>query len=214
MVKVPEGYRSRNVEDRRTGGTSRSGGGADLLGGMLGGNAMGGGLLGGLAKAALPMILGSIMRGGSGGGGGGLGGLLGSMLGGGGGSAPKMSAQERDEADDHATLLIRAMVNAAKADGKVEQEEIDNIVGRLGEVDEHEAAFLRAELQKPLDVAGYCRSVPEELAEEAYAFSVMGMRLDTQQEAQYLGAVAQELKLDPRLCNQIHEKLGVPPIFT
>ena len=41
----------------------------------------------------------------------------------------------------------------------------------------------------------------------------MGMRLDTQQEAQYLGAVAQGLKLDPGTANAIHEKLGVPPIF-
>ena len=86
-------------------------------------------------------------------------------------------------------------------------------MSRLGEVDEQEAAFLRSELQAPLDVDGYCRSVPDELAEEAYAFSVMGMRLDTQQEAQYLGAVAQGLKLDPGTANAIHEKLGVPPIF-
>ncbi len=210
MVKVPQGYRSRNVQDRRSGMSVRQGGGADLLGSMLGSNATGGSLLGTIGKAALPMILGSLMRGGRGGGGG-LGGLLGSMFGG--GSTPQMSAAERDEADDHATLLLRAMVNAAKADGKVDQEEVDNIVGRLGEVDEQEAAFLRSELQAPLDVAGYCRSVPQELAQQAYAFSVMGMRLDTQQEAQYLGAVAQGLKLQPGVCNEIHEKLGVPPIF-
>lgn len=208
MVKVPEGYRSRNVQDRRTGGSAQRGG-ADLLGGMLGGNATGGGLLATIGKAALPMILGSIMGGRSSGGG--LGGLLGSMLGG--GSKPQMSAVERDEADDQATLLLRAMVNAAKADGQVDKEEIDNIVKRLGEVDEHEAAFLKAELQAPLDVEGYCRSVPDELTQQAYAFSVMGMRLDTQQEAQYLGAMAQGLRLNPEICNSIHEKLGIPPIF-
>ena len=212
MVKVPQGYRSRNVQDRRSGGSARRGGGADLLGGMLGSNATGGGLLGTLGKAALPMILGSLMRGRSGGsGGGGLGGLLGSMLGG--GAAPEMSATERDEADDHATLLLRAMVNAAKADGQVDKEEVDNIVSRMGEVDEQEAAFLRAELQAPLDVDAYCQSVPDELSQQAYAFSVMGMRVDTQQEAQYLGAVAQGLRLDPKTCNSIHEQLGVPPIF-
>ena len=211
MVKVPQGYRSRNVQDRRSGGSARRGGGADLLGGMLGGNATGGGLLGTIGKAALPMILGSIMGGRRGSGGGGLGGLLGSMLGG--GSEPQMSAVERDEADDQATLLLRAMVNAAKADGQVDKEEIDNIVKRLGDVDEQEAAFLQSELQAPLDIEGYCRSVPDELTEQAYAFSVMGMRLDTQQEAQYLGAMAQGLRLNPEICNAIHEKLGVPPIF-
>ena len=170
---------------------------------MLGGNATGGGLLGTIGKAALPMILGSIMGGRRGSGGGGLGGLLGSMLGG--GSEPQMSAVERDEADDQATLLLRAMVNAAKADGQVDKEEIDNIVKRLGDVDEQEAAFLQSELQAPLDIEGYCRSVPDELTEQAYAFSVMGMRLDTQQEAQYLGAMAQGLRLNPEICNAIHE---------
>jgi len=159
------------------------------------------------------MILGSLMRGrGGGSSGGGLGGLLGSMFGG--GDAPEMSGAERDEADDQATLLIRAMVNAAKADGQVDQEEIDNIVKRLGDVDEQEATFLRQELQAPLDLDGFLRTVPDELSEQVYAFSVLGMRLDTQQEAQYLGAVAQGLRLDANSANAIHEQLGVPTIFS
>ena len=65
----------------------------------------------------------------------------------------------------------------------------------------------------PLDVDAYCRSVPGNLAEQAYAFSVMGMKLDTQREAQYLGAVAQGLRLDARTCNAIHDELGAPQIF-
>ncbi len=189
-------------------------GGADLLGSMLGGNSIGGGLLGTLGKAALPMILGSVLGGGRGGGGGGLGGLLGAMLGGGGGGATQMSAAERDEADDEATLLVRAMCNAAKADGQIDKEEVEAIVGRLGEVDEHEAEFVRNELRSPLDLDTFVREVPKELAQQVYAFSLFGMRLDTQQEARYLGAVAQGLRLDPKVCNAIHEKLGAPQIFT
>ncbi len=211
MVNVPKGYRSRNVNDRR--GSGRQGGGADLLGGMLGGNAMGGGLLGSIGKAALPMILGSLMRG-RGRSGGGLGGLLGGLLGGG-KEDPRaqMTDDERDQVDDDATLLLRAMINAAKADGQIDKEEINNIVGRLGELDDNEKQFLQAEFNTPLDVAAFCNTVPDEMNEEVYAFSVMGMRLDTQQEAQYLASVAQGLRLDPKSCNAIHEKLGVPPIF-
>jgi len=180
---------------------------------MLGGNAMGGGLLGTIGKAALPMILGSLMRG-RGGSGGGLGGLLGGMLGGGKSQADATSRDERDQIDDEATLLLRAMINAAKADGKIEKEEVDNIVQRLGDLDAAEKQFLEAEFKAPLDVSAFCATVPDELNEEAYAFSVMGMRLDTQQEAQYLGAVAQGLRLDPKVCNAIHDKLGAPKIFT
>ena len=193
MVNVPKGYRSRNVNDRRS-----SGSGANILGGMLGGGG-GGSLLGTLARSALPMILGSVLRG-RGRSGGGLGGMLGGMLGGGGNEkADAMSAEDRDAIDDDATLLLRAMINAAKADGQIDKEEIENITSRLGDIDADEKAF--------------CATVPDELNEEAYAFSVMGMRLDSQQEAQYLGAVAQGLRLDPNTCNAIHEKLGVPPIF-
>lgn len=210
MVKVPEGYRSRNVNDRRTATGGRGRGGSDLLGGMLGGNATGGGLLGSLGSAALTSILGSML---GGGGGGGLGGLLGSILGGGSSSAPELTSDQRDEADDQATLLLRAMVNAAKADGRIDQDEMDNIVKRMGDIDEEEAAFLRAELQAPLDISDYCSTVPEEMAQQAYAFSVLGMKLDTQQEANYLGAMAQGLRLDPRVCNEIHTKLGAPTIF-
>jgi len=212
MVNVPKGYRSRNVNDRRgAGGGGR--GGADILGGMLGGGG-GGSLLGTLGRAALPMILGSVMRG-RGRSGGGLGGMLGSLLGGGkdDDDAKSFSDEERDAMDDDATLLLRAMINAAKADGQIDKEEIDNITSRMGDLDAEEKAFLESEFQAPLDVAAYCSTVPEELNEEAYAFSVMGMRLDSNQEAQYLGAVAQGLNLDPRTCNAIHEKLGVPPIF-
>lgn len=214
MVKVPEGYRSKNVEDRRSGGSSRrSGGSADLLGSMLGGNSNGGGLLGSLIKSgALTAVLGSVLGGGSSRGGGGLGGLLGGMLGGG---APQRSnaTRQRGPEDEDAEILIRAMINAAKADGQIDKQEVEAIVGRLGEIDAKEKAFLEHELAQPLDVADFCSEVPKELAQQAYAFSLLGMKLDTQQEAQYLGAVAQGLRLDPNTCNAIHDKLGAPHIF-
>ena len=214
MVKVPEGYRSKNVEDRRrSGGGSapppRSGGGgmSDLLGGMLGANATGGGLLGSLlGSGGLTSILGSVL------GGGGLGSLLGSALGAD-SAPPALSDDDRRQADDQATILVQAMINAAKADGRIDQAEVDHIVSRLGEIDQAEAEFLRNEFRAPLDLEAWSRSVPADMAQQAYAFSLMGMKLDTQQEAQYLGAVAQRLGLDSRTCNAIHDKLGAPKIF-
>lgn len=188
------------------GGGGGGGGGLGALAGLLGG----GGGAGGLGALA------GLLGGGGGGqqsqqpqqssGGGGLGGLLSSLAG---GQAPQAQPQEQDQA----TLLVRAMCNAAKADGQIDKSEVKNIVDRLGEVDQAEAEFLQQELQAPLDVAGFVRSVPSDLAQQVYAFSLMGMRLDTQQEAQYLGAVAQGLRLDPNECNQIHAKLGAPQIY-
>jgi len=211
MVNVPKGYRSTNVSDQRTGGSSL--GGADLLGGMLGGNAIGGGLLGTIGKAALPMILGSLMRG-RGKSGGGLGGMLGGLLGGGKNKAEAVSPEERDQMDDDATLLLRAMINAAKADGTIEQDEVDNIVTRLGDLDNNEKQFLETEFKAPLDLEAFVATVPNELDEEVYAFSLMGIRLDTKQEAQYLASLAQGLGISPSTANAIHDKLGVQKIFS
>ncbi len=183
------------------GGGGGGGGGLGALAGLLGGGGGGGGGLGALAG----MLGGGGQK--SGGGGGGLAGLLGGLAGGGANEpAPEKESNE-------AVLLIQAMVNAAKADGQVAKEEVQNIVGRLGEISQAEATFLREQLEAPMDLEGFLRSVPGHMAEQVYAFSLMGMKLDTQREAQYLGVVAQGLNLSKDIANQIHSKLGVPTIF-
>lgn len=188
-----------------------------LLGGAMGGGGQpqqggGGGLLGTLAKAAM---------GGALGGGGaapaqqapapGAGGLLGALLGGGGAApAPAQKAQlETPAAVDEATLLIRAMCNAAKADGQVDQQEQQNIVGRLGDVSDAERNFVVQELSAPLDLAGFAGSVPAGLAPQVYALSVMTVKVDTPQEAKYLNDLGQALKLDNQTLGAIHQQLGV-----
>lgn len=189
------------------GGGGGGGGGLGALAGLLGGaGGSSGGGAGGLG--ALAGMLGGGGGASAGGAGGGLGALLGGLAGGG---APAQRAQPKEEND--AVLLIKAMCNAAKADGQIDQAEIKNIVGRLGEVDRAEAEFLEQELRAPLDLEGFLQSVPNDMAQQVYAFSLMGMKLDTQREAQYLGAVAQGLRVDPNVANQIHAKLGAPQIF-
>jgi uncharacterized membrane protein YebE (DUF533 family) len=210
-----------------------SGLGGKLLGGLLGG---GGGSTGG---GGLGSVLGSVLGGGGGqqaASGGGIGGLLGGLLGGGGGApaqsggggisdllgavlggggkAPEVPPEQKAAANDQATVLIRAMVNAAKSDGRIDQTEQDNIVSKLGEeVSEAEVEFLRQEFAAPLDVAGFARSVPNGLEQQVYFLSLTSIELDTQNEAKYLGELAQSLKLDPNVCNQIHDQVSAPRIF-
>ena len=185
---------------------------------------LGGGLLGGLLgggkeqpqQSASPLggIMG-LLGGGGQAGGGGIGGLLGGLLGGGGGQeqTPAAVAPAPQQAQDQATVMIQAMINAAKSDGRVDQSEVDNILGRLGDVSEAEANFLREEFQKPLDVQGFANTVPKGMEQQIYALSLTSIELDTQNEAQYLADLGQNLQLTPQLCNQIHEKLGAPTIF-
>ena len=209
-----------------------SGLGGKLLGGLLGG---GGGATGG---GGLGSVLGSVLGGGGGqAGGGGLGGMLGGMLGGGGaeeqqqaggggiggllgsvlgggGSAPEIPQEHQAEANDQATVLIRAIVNAAKSDGRIDQSEQDNIVSKLGDdVSEDEVNFLKSEFAAPLDVAGFARSVPKGLEQQVYFLSLTSIELDTQEEAKYLGQLAQAMNLAPDTCNQIHDQLKAPRIF-
>ncbi len=190
-----------------------SGLGSGLLGGLLGG-----GKEEQPQQSASPLggIMG-LLGGGGGGGpaGGGIGGLLGGLLGGGGGQeqTPAAVAPAPQQAQDQATVMIQAMINAAKSDGRVDQSEVDNILGRLGDVSEEEANFLREEFQKPLDVKGFANTVPKGMEQQVYALSLTSIELDTQNEAQYLADLGQNLQLTPQLCNQIHEKLGAPTIF-
>jgi uncharacterized membrane protein YebE (DUF533 family) len=120
---------------------------------------------------------------------------------------------DEHEANSRAEILIRAMINAAKSDGHVDEQERQNILQRVGDVDREEAAFLRHELSSPLDVQGFIRSVPRGMEREVYAMSLMGIALDEDAEAQYLLQLAQGLGLNAETCNSIHRDLGAPEIF-
>ena len=120
---------------------------------------------------------------------------------------------DNNEANNRAEILIRAMINAAKADGHVDDEERQNILQRVGDVGEEELAFLDHELSSPLDVDGFIQSIPEGMGSEVYAMSLMGIQLDENAEAEYLFQLAQGLGLDAETCNNIHRELGAPEIF-
>jgi uncharacterized membrane protein YebE (DUF533 family) len=217
------------------GGQSSSGGGlGNILGSVLGGGASQSGtgglgdLLGGGSNRSqgsgnLTDLLGGLLGGGAGGAG--LGGLLGaamSQFGGQQGAQPVAQFKSSDhlpqgveyqQASDQATLLIRAMINAAKADGKVDSEEQKRILDKLGEITQDEMAFVRDELARPLDLEGFTRSIPQGMEQQVYAISLMAIDLDSQAEAQYLHNLAQASGISPQVSNQIHQQFGAQPIY-
>lgn len=198
------------------------GGILEQLGGAQGGSGGLGGLLGGLAGAA-----------GGGAAAGGLGGLLGSLAG---------ATQNRPQQDNAsfgevlnsqfdetpveaiepsagqeaaAALMLRAMIQATKADGELDDAEKQNLIDRLGgDVDAEEAAFVQAEMQRPLDVQGLVNDTPNVLGPQVYAMSVLGIDLDSKAEAQYLHQLAQGFGMEPASVNAIHDQLGVPQLYT
>ncbi len=210
------------------GGAPQSGGGG--LGGMLGGLLGGGGQPQSAPTArggagGMGDLLGSLLGGGQAQGqGGGLGGLLGGAVAKyaqsqnpgapAGAAAQLMPAGMSDaQAEQQATVIVRAMINAAKADGQVDQKELQQITGKMGQMDQDEIQWLRTEISVPLDVKSFVASVPRGMEQQIYAMSLMAIDLDTQQEAKYLHELAQGLGIPANVCNQLHEQLGAPKIF-
>jgi uncharacterized membrane protein YebE (DUF533 family) len=215
------------------GSSSQSSGGGglgDILGSVLGGgnsSSSGGGGLGDL--------LGSVLGGGKSSGGGGLDDLLKGGLGGLLGGAIAKHAQTVDpdaptpmpddygmlpsdmephKANEQATLLIKAMINAAKSDGSFDKTEQQALLKKLGNVTRDEMEFIQNEFNKPVDVNGFANEVPRGMEHQIYALSLSAIDLDAQSEANYLGQLAQALRISPEEANQIHSQLGAPKIFS
>jgi uncharacterized membrane protein YebE (DUF533 family) len=184
----------------RTQGSGQSGGGGltDLLGGLLGGGGAGGAGLGGLLGAAMSQF----------------GGQQGAQAAAHFKSSDHLpQGMDYQQATDQATLLIRAMINAAKADGQVDSEEQQKILDRLGDITQDEIDFVRNELAQPLDFEGFVGAIPQGLEQQVYAISLMAIDLDSQAEAQYLHKLAQATGISPQVSNQIHQQFGAQQIY-
>jgi uncharacterized membrane protein YebE (DUF533 family) len=225
-----------------TGGQGQAGsaGGSlqNMLGGLLGGGAAGGavgsGGLGGLLES-----LGSGGRQGSAQGG--LGGLLGGLAGAGllgslGGAMGNAPAQTNDsfgavlnsqfdqtpepaivpsrDQEAAAALMLAAMIQAAKSDGTFDDAEKEKLLGHLGDINAEEAAFVKAQMQAPVDIEALVANTPDGMGQQVYAMSVMAIDLDTQDEAQYLHKLATAYGMQPAEVNEIHAQLGVPSLYT
>jgi uncharacterized membrane protein YebE (DUF533 family) len=112
-----------------------------------------------------------------------------------------------------ARLLLRAMIAAARADGRLDGEErrrlFDRIVGLdLGEA---ERADLYAELEKPVTPDQLAAAVvgPAQAA-EVYAASLLAIDVDTPAERAYLSLLAGRLALDDELVASLHREAGIP----
>lgn len=127
---------------------------------------------------------------------------------------PRPAPRAREQDNEEAATLIRAMIYAAKADGRVDRTEQEKIVERLGEVSREEAQFVRHEFQRNITPQEFARGVPRGLEQQVYAMSVLAIDLDSNPEAQYLHQLAQALDISPKACNQIHQQLGAPALYS
>jgi len=120
-----------------------------------------------------------------------------------------VSPQQQAAVEADSMIIIKAMINAAKADGHIDQQEFEKIVGKLS-TDEEKQLFL-TEVGKPMDTQALIDAAKgrPDLAAQIYAASLLAIVVDTPQETAYLQDLASRLGLSPQVTGHIEQSLGV-----
>jgi uncharacterized membrane protein YebE (DUF533 family) len=119
--------------------------------------------------------------------------------------------QITDQTQAEPMVLFRAMIAAARADGHIDEAEHTHIIGeaeKLGLGGDF-AALISQELNQPLSAAHVAANVSSPIvAAEVYALSLAVVDSANPQEAAYLDALAEALKLDPGLKSSIEAEVA------
>jgi uncharacterized membrane protein YebE (DUF533 family) len=212
------------------------GGGGGGLGGIVGnvlseaGRAVGGNQ--NLALGGLGALAGAIFGGGGKSMGGALGGGLMALLGAMAFNAFKGSGQgtgkvplglvepqteaDREELENRSALVLKAMINAAKADGKIDESEAHRIVGKLqeGGADSEGQRYVLELMRSPMETEKLIAAAQghPNLAAQLYAASLMAIEVDTPAEKKYLEQLAVGLRLSPEVAQRIQTMVGLQPV--
>jgi len=181
-----------------------------LLGGLRGSPARG--AVGGAALAVLGQIAMSALQKGAGGASPGQAGLAEAGASTPVGSGHQDASPDAVQDDASAELLLRAMINAAKADGQIDGTEMNNILNKLDEAGAGQETkdFVLAEMRRPLDLDSLVADVRTPgLAAAVYAASTMAIKVDTPAEQNYLSQLASRLGISQEVRASLDASLGV-----
>ena len=123
------------------------------------------------------------------------------------------TADEHAELERHSELILKAMINAAKADGRIDETEMSRILGKIQEfgAEPAEVDFVRAEMARPMDTAGLVTAAQgnPQLGAELYAASLLAIEVDSPVEKDYLAQLASSLGLSPEVAAHLHTSAGL-----
>ncbi len=123
------------------------------------------------------------------------------------------NAEEQQTLERDAEAIVKAMINAAKADGQIDDAEVKKIVGKLEKdgLTQEEKIFFRKEVQKPMDLDRVIRSAggEPEMAAQIYTASLLAIEIDTPAEKLYMQQLASGLGLAPQVTGNIRSFLGL-----
>ena len=111
----------------------------------------------------------------------------------------------------HALHLVRAMICAANADGLIDTQEREALLGRAREagMGREELEALDIEMRAPLTLQQLVVRTPPELRDETYAAALIAITADTEEENRFLDELAAQLQLDAQAQGEIRRQLGI-----
>ncbi|MDG3087384.1 tellurite resistance TerB family protein [Vibrio hannami] len=129
------------------------------------------------------------------------------------GSSPAQPQQQPETLDEnqHSTLILKAMIAAAKADGHVDAEEQAKIEQALAEMgaDDSVNTFVQTELNKPLDPSEVAQLVSSpQQATEVYLATLLVVDEQNFMEKAYLKELATQLNLADDLVLQLENQVS------
>jgi uncharacterized membrane protein YebE (DUF533 family) len=125
--------------------------------------------------------------------------------------APGIAVPTDAERAVEAMHLLRAMICAANADGLIDADERQRILGSAREagLDADDIDALEGELAAPLTVAQLVARTRPAQREQVYVASVIAIGRDTDLERRYLDDLGERLGLDAAARNDLHAELGL-----
>ncbi|WP_425098523.1 DUF533 domain-containing protein [Tropicibacter sp. S64] len=122
--------------------------------------------------------------------------------------------QTNPQGEEMAGLMLRAMIQAAKADGGIDAAEKAKILETLGDdADAEDKAFIKTQLAAKVDPETLAADTPAALRTQVYSASLMTITVDTAAEAQYLDSLAKAMELDEPTVNALHMQMGLQPLY-
>ncbi|RJG10208.1 tellurite resistance TerB family protein [Pseudomonas cavernicola] len=114
-------------------------------------------------------------------------------------------------AEEHSHAILRALIAASKADGRIDEQEKKLIYAEIAKLtdDPELQDWLDQEVSRPLDAAQVAQAAQTpEMAAEMYLASVLLVGSQQGGERDYLDELARQLKLDPALKAELEAQLG------
>ncbi|MBQ8692850.1 MAG: DUF533 domain-containing protein [Synergistaceae bacterium] len=127
--------------------------------------------------------------------------------------AQSIASRSEQQVASDAEVILTAMIDAAKADGQVDAEELGRITGKIKSagIGQDGMNYLISKLQSPMETNKILAAVNgrPELAAQVYSASLMAIDVDTQAEKRYLAGLANAMGLSQSVVNNIEQIVGM-----